>query len=331
MYLEYASSQDAGLRLFGHFAVPDEPRRMLVRMHGWHGTANAEHVDNIYGRDFTPGGWFVIRPEMRGRGEATGAPDCNGWELQDVVDAVRFARERFADKIAEPELVALSGGSGGGGNVLGLVGKFPDFFCRAHCDCGISDYGLWHRNDAVGEFSDEMEGAGWIGGNPETRGEAYASRGGLTTVENLLTPLLVFHGADDPRVPAEQARLYVEQAADSGKGDLVTYYEFDGVGHSLQQDALSLEQQELRKQVIDPFMAGAVEPVTVPRRGCFVVAGYLKTREFEVVLDSIDSVGVVVYDLEKMEFRVRAASAERAFVRVGGEEKEVAVERCEGV
>ena len=331
MYLEYASSQDAGLRLFGHFAVPDEPQRLLVQMHGWHGTAASPHSDNIYEQAFIPEGWFLIRPEMRGRGEATGAQDCNGWELQDVVDAVRFARAEFAEKIIGPELVALSGGSGGGGNVLGLVGKFPDFFCRAHCDCGISDYGRWHRNDAVGDFRDEMEGAGWIGGNPETRGEAYASRGGLTTVKNLLTPLLVFHGADDPRVPVEQARLYVEKATDMGKGGLVTYYELEGIGHSLLWDALSPEQRALRERVVDSFMAGATEPVAIPRQGSFVVAGYLKTREFEVVLDSIDHVGMVDYDLDKGEFSVRAVSAERAFVRVGGEEKEVAVEQCERV
>ncbi|MCX7824871.1 MAG: prolyl oligopeptidase family serine peptidase [Verrucomicrobiae bacterium] len=200
-YRAYPSSQDPSPKLYANFIKPDQPRPILLSMHGWHGQAKRKHADNV--ETVTSQPWFVIEPDMRGRGDSTGKPDANGWELQDAVDAVEFAKKEYAPLIATPECVYLTGGSGGGGNVLGLVGKFPDYFCAAVCECGISDYGLWFEHDRKGEFRDELEGKGWIGGTPRTNPEAYASRGGLTTVSNLLTPLAITHGELDPRCPVE--------------------------------------------------------------------------------------------------------------------------------
>ena len=320
MYLEYPSSHDPVIKLFADFLVPPEPRRVLVEMHGWHGQIKTTHTDNILDGPLDPGDWLVVRPEMRGRGDATGKPDCNGWELQDVIDAVECARREFAGSVLDPELITLTGGSGGGGNVLALLGKFPDTFCRARADCGISDYALWYRNDAVGEFRDEMEGAGWIGGDPDTRPEAYASRGGITTVANLLTPLILFHGDEDPRVPVEQSRNYVARAREAGKGHLITYHELKGVGHAILKGHITPGQEALRKRAIEAFLGDDPQPIHIPRSARFVVAGYLKTREFEVVLDSVDHVGSVEYDLEQGFYRITAPTAREALLRLRRED-----------
>jgi len=332
MYLEYPSSQDPSLRLFAGFLVPEAPRRIMVQMHGWHGSVKKEHADNV---DLKPNpDWFVIWPEMRGRGDSTGKPDCNGWELQDVIDAVAFARQRFADRIADPHLVTLKGGSGGGGNVFALLGKFPDFFCRGQADCGISDYALWFRDDAEGEFRDEMQGAGWIGGTPDDNPEAYASRGGLTTAGNLLTPIIIFHGENDVRVPAEQSRRFVAAAQRLGKWPLVTYHELPGVGTRSHWGNITPAQESFRKQTGDAFLRLDPRPAEAPGRGRFAVAGYLKTRRFEIILDSIDSVGIVEYDVDAARYQVRSRTARSAVLRVRGagddwQERTVAVEKIE--
>ena len=52
----------------------------------------------------------------------------------------------------------------------------------------------------------------WIGVYSEELSEEYNSRGGLTTVSNLLTPLIIVHGESDDTVPIEQARKYVQAA-----------------------------------------------------------------------------------------------------------------------
>ncbi len=322
-YREYPSSRDPSLRLFARFGCPAPTGVLLVKMHGWHGQVKTAHSDNV--PDPSDRGYFVVEPEMRGRGDATGHPDCNGWELQDVVDAVEFARKHYRDRIATPGVVLLAGGSGGGGNVFALVGKYPDTFAAARASYGISDYGLWHTFDRKGEFRDELEGiAGkdpkghppWIGGSPETNAEAYRSRGGLTTVGNLLTPTLVFHGSDDARVPVLQARLWVGAAHGAGRGALVTYHEQTGVGDHRHNGNETREQLAFRSRAGEEFLRTHRTPPVLPERGSFVVAGYVKTSRFEVILDSIDRVGRVDYDLAAGGYEVRAASAQRATLRV---------------
>jgi Prolyl oligopeptidase family len=316
MYLEYPSSQDPDLRLFAEFEVPTTPKPLLVQMHGWHGQVKKAHSDNVLDLDEKELKWMRVLPEMRGRGDATGKEDCNGWELQDVVDAVNFARTEFADKILTPDLVTLQGGSGGGGNVLGLVGKFPDFFCRAIAECVISDYGLWYMSDTVGEFRDEIESAGWIGGTPESNAEAYASRGGATTAANLLTPLLIVHGDNDPRTPVEQARLYIDRAKAGGKKDLLTYHEMAGVGTPGHFGGATEEQMAERDRVRQKHLATPSHSIDIPRAGRFVVAGYLRTKAFEVTLDSVDHIGQVAYDLDANTFTISAPSSTRAILRI---------------
>jgi len=311
LYEPYPSSVEPGLTLYARFEVPDEPRPLLVSMHGWHGQVKSEHPDNVNPTE--PAEWFVIRPEMRGRGDSGGRPDCNGWELQDVVDAVHFARQAFADRIVSPELVRLTGGSGGGGNVMAMVGKFPDFFCGAKAECGISDYALWYRNDRKGEFRDEMDL--WIGCSPDENPEAYVSRSGVALAENLCTPILLFHGERDERVPAEHSRLFVEAVRRAEKGHLISYYELKGVGHPGHYGGITPPQKEFRRKTSSSFLKMTNRVVEIPAKGRFMVGGYLKTRRFEVVLESLDRLAELEYDLARSLFRLHALTPLKATLR----------------
>ena len=313
MYQAYPSSAQEKLTLYADFAVPAEPRPLLVTMHGWHGQVKRAHSDNVPA-GAEDGDWFKIAVEMRGRGDSEGKPDCNGWELQDVVDAVAFARRTYADKIVDPHLVTLTGGSGGGGNVMALLGKFPDFFCRAKAECGISDYALWYRNDRVGEFRDEMDV--WVGTTPDLDPEAYASRSGVTTAGNLCTPLIIFHGDKDPRVPVEQSRLYVEAARRSGKGYLVAYYELKGVGYPGHYGGATPAQNEFREKTGKEFLRFKPVPVAIPERGIFMIGGFIRTRHFEVELESVNRVAELHYDLKSNNFTLHAIKPCSARLRV---------------
>jgi hypothetical protein len=313
MYRAYPSRVDKELTLFADFAVPDRPRRLLVTTHGWHGQIKKPHSDNV------PTGaidqaWFQVSVEMRGRGDSQGRPDCNGWELQDVVDAVEFAKQAYPDRIADPELVTLTGGSGGGGNVMGLLGKFPDYFCRAQAECGIGDYGVWYKNDKVGEFRDEMDV--WVGTTPEIDPEAYASRSGTTTACNLLTPLIVFHGELDLRVPAEQSRLFVDAARQAGKGGLVTYYELKGVGQKGHYGGITPAQEAFRVKTGGEFLLQYPCRPVFPPKGVFVVGGYIRTRHFELELENINRVAELHYNLEQGRFALHAVTPCAAVLRI---------------
>ncbi len=313
MYQAYPSSVEEGLTLFADFRVPAEPRPLLVTTHGWHGQIKKAHADNV-DTGAPDQDWFVIYVEMRGRGDSGGKPDCNGWELQDVVDAVEFAKRRYAEHIRDPHLVTLTGGSGGGSNVMGLLGKFPDYFCRAKAECGISDFALWYRNDQVGEFRDEMDV--WMGTTPDRDPEAYASRGGLTLAGNLCTPLIIFHGDQDRRVPVEQARRYVDALRRTGKGELVSYFELKGVGHPGHYGGATPAQDEFRLTAGAAFLADQPVPVSIPEKGYLVVGGYLKTHDFEVVLESVNRVAEIHYNLNTDSFVLHALKPCKARLRV---------------
>jgi hypothetical protein len=309
-YRPYRSSQDTSVTLYANFIRPFHPGPILVSMHGWHGAVQRYHPDDV--KPALSGEWFLIQPEMRGRGNSGGKQDANGWELQDVVDAVEFAKKHYHAFISDTSCIYLTGGSGGGGNVLGLIGKFPDYFCSAICEVGISDYGLWYRHDMKGEFRDEMETQGWIGGTPDSNPEAYSSRGGITTLENLLTPLAMVYPEKDIRVPVEHAHNYLKKADAIGKRELIDYLELKGVGAVKgggHWENITVELETLRQDFVSRHLKKDYKPVEIPRQGRFIVAGYLKTKHFEIVLDKIDNIAEVIYDLDKGEFKISPDSA----------------------
>jgi hypothetical protein len=151
----------------------------------------------------------------------------------------------------------------------------------------------------VGEFRDEM--APWIGTTPDENPEAYASRSGITTVANVLTPSYICHGELDKRVPAEQSRRYYDKAKRLNRP--VRYLELKGVGDERHWGNITDEQNTQKQQFEREALARHDVPV-LPESGRLIVAGYLVTRRFSVFMHSIDDVGIVDYDISerKVEF-----------------------------
>ncbi|MBT4978026.1 MAG: prolyl oligopeptidase family serine peptidase, partial [Gemmatimonadetes bacterium] len=272
---------------------PSRPSPILLFTHGWHMSVQrpAEDTGNPYP------GFLSVQVDMRGRAFSAGQPDANGFELYDVYDALQFAREDYADLIVDPERVYFVGGSGGGGNALGLAGKFPDLFVSITANFGISDYADWYERDAVGEFRDELNP--WVGCSPEQNRMAYASRGGITTVENLLSPVYMAHGELDPRVPVSQSRVYYEKALSLDKQ--VHYLELAGVGDRSHLGKITDKQSASFAAFCDRALVDHQAPPVLPQSGELVVAGYLVTKHFTVFLDSIDHVARIRYDLDLRE------------------------------
>ncbi len=315
-YREYLSSEETGMRLFARFAPLNHTAPVLLWMHGWHGNIKSGHKDNVTApADET---FFKVQPEMRGRGDSDGKPDANGWELQDAVDAIAVARKLYPKTVTDAA-PRLHGGSGGGGNVLGILGKFPDLFSSAVCECGVSDYALWYAHDTVGEFRDEMKDAGWIGGDPLTNPEAYLSRSGRTTAKNILTPLLLIHGTADKRVPFEQVEAYMSALQQNEKSQLVRLQEFPGVGAPDHFSGMTEEMNILRKSLIATHHQQYSRKPSIPKTGEFVVAGYLKTSRFELKLESVNQVALLRYDLPMLKFAFQAPSCKQAILRLSGE------------
>ncbi|MGI6336373.1 MAG: alpha/beta hydrolase family protein [Eubacteriales bacterium] len=296
----YDSSVTPGLKLAMRVDKPVRKGHILASTHGWHMTIPSINPDE--GPSDEP--YLHLHVDMRGRSFSTGRQDCNGLELIDVYDAIQYARVHYADYLEDTETIYYEGGSGGGGNGYALAVKFPDLFAAVTALCGISDYALWYRNDAVGEFRDEMEP--WIGCTPDEDAMAYASRSGAEAVGNLMAPLFCAHGSTDERVPVEQSRLFVERAEAAGKAALVEYFELPNVGTQSHWGRATVQQlAEIERRSEENRRRSPKHP-QLPERGELTVLGYLYTRRFRIRFHDISKVGRVAYDLKTGSFRVDA-------------------------
>ena len=276
---------------------PEAPNYLVATTHGWHMSIDT-NVD--YEQPQSP--YLLVEVDMRGRAYSTGSPDCNGLELYDVYDAIQFALREYGEYIADKTLIYFEGGSGGGGNALAIAGKFPDLFSAVNAMCPISDYYEWYKtDDELGEFRDEMDV--WICPDPENNREAYHSRSGLALLPNLLTSLQICHGTTDIRVPFCLTELYMARAKELDKP--VQVYAMKGVGTREHFGNILPEQFETMERVCRENISTHRQPISIPRKGSFVVGGYLVTKHFTVFLPSLDKVVTIDYDLDKQEVIAR--------------------------
>lgn len=275
---------------------PEHPSPVLLLSHGWHMSVKPPVENSVNPHE----GFLTVQVDMRGREYSTGKQDCNGYELYDFYDAYQYVIRNYRSFISDASQVYYEGGSGGGGNGYALVGKFPDLFCSAVISCGISNYAEWFEQDTIGEFRDEM--LPWIGCDPQQNMEAYKSRSGITTVKNLLTPVYVIHGETDVRVPVSHARNFVQKARESNKE--VYYLELEHVGTRSHWGNIT-EEQELARSEFSCKGLASKKPPQLPDKGELLVPGYLVTKYFSVFLDSIDSVGLIKYDIKRHKIRFK--------------------------
>ena len=158
--VKYVSSEDPNLILYAAFVkTGTKPKPILAYLHGWHG--NRYMVERDLGNNkFMLDRFFLIGIDMRGRGStgaedwhgtpdpaiegqkglvSGGKPDASGWGLNDIIDAIETAKKRYP-KDTLPDPVYVIGHSGGGGNTMSIVGKFPDYFTAAYAGSGMCDY-----------------------------------------------------------------------------------------------------------------------------------------------------------------------------------------------
>ncbi|HOX05368.1 MAG TPA: prolyl oligopeptidase family serine peptidase [Planctomycetota bacterium] len=315
----YQSSQDPALKLTAEFHVPAEARPLCLFFHGWHQTAAVSRKEGYIAK--LSAKFFVVNVDMRGRGGGTGTPDASGFELIDGLDALDFARQTWPAKVDGKSGPYVVGGSGGGGNTLALVGKAPDVFAAAAEWAGMSDYALWHGDDKAGQYRDEMEGKGWIGGSPESNPEGYLSRGGLHLLPNVISPLLVVHGTKDTSVPPHHAEKYKQRAEELRKTNIS--FHFWNAGHSSEDFPRFLD-----------FLSQHAAPPKLPEKGTLLVHSFLACRSFRLLLDHPSRVGSAEYQLSadgalrSLVFAqpAKSAPAKEFVLRLAGDVKAITLE-----
>lgn len=296
----YVSSEDPDLKLYATFLkTGDQPKPILAYLHGWYG--NRYHMPRDLAQNkLMLDRYFLVGPDMRGRGStgaqdwwgtpdpqllgkegftSDGTPDANGYELNDVIDAIEAAKKLYPQHVIADRVYVI-GHSGGGGNTMGIIGKFPDYFCAAYAGSGMSDFGRWAE---LTSWRDSIEN--WVGAKLNEKPDAFASRGGLATVINRLSPIALSHGTADESVPFELSKVYVDANAKLGKP----------VPFKVVQDGKHGVWGHYGEMVA--FLDQYKTPPTLPAKGKLVIAGYVKTKRFQILLPSVDSITQCTYDL----------------------------------
>jgi dipeptidyl aminopeptidase/acylaminoacyl peptidase len=146
--------------------------------------------------------------------------------VRDLRDLVRAAAPRPQDERGAGR-VGVIGGSYGGFMVLSALATYPELWSAGVDIVGIANFvtflertGAWRRKIREAEY-----------GSLADDREFLESISPLHHVDQIRTPLLVVHGANDPRVPIFEAEQVV--AALEARNIPVEFLRFDNEGHGL--------------------------------------------------------------------------------------------------
>jgi len=180
-------------------------------------------------------GWVLMVPNVRGSagyGKTYYSMDDKDWggaPLQDVIQAKNYlANSGYVD----PDKIVVLGGSYGGYMVLAGLAFTPEEFAAGVDICGISNltsflesippYWEPYRNLLKNEV-----------GDPNKDFLFLKERSPLFSADQIVRPLFVIQGANDPRVKKSESDMIVD--AIRARDGVVEYMVFEDEGHGLRK------------------------------------------------------------------------------------------------
>ncbi len=199
-------------------------------------------------------GFGVLAPNVRGStgyGKAYTHLDDVRKRMDSVADLEAAARWLKESGTAPPDAIAVMGGSYGGFMTLAAVTTYPDLWAAAVNTVGIANFvtfleqtGLWRRKLREAEY-----------GSLEDDREFLEAISPIRHVERIVAPLLVIHGANDPRVPVGEAEQIVAGLRERGRA--VEYLRYEDEGHGLVKLPNRIHAAEATAAFLDRHLGGA--------------------------------------------------------------------------
>ena len=171
----------------------------------------------------------------------------------DLVDAVEWA---IGESVADPERVAIYGGSYGGYAALAGATFTPELFRCAVDIVGPSNL-ITLINSIPPYWSTFLATFYERVGNPESEEEFLKSRSPLFSVERIQIPMLIAQGANDPRVKQAESEQIV--AAMKEKGIDHEYLLFEDEGHGFARPENRLKFYAAAERFLAKHLGGRAE------------------------------------------------------------------------
>ena len=333
-------------------AVANAP--IAVVMHGYSNTSTALSDYRPNAQRLRNQGFFVLTVAMRGRTvnvvegvsrTTDGVRDSGGVEIYDIYDAVESAKAAYGS-LVDPSRIYITGYSGGGGNVMSALTKFPDYFNAGASFFGMSDYGYnatngWYNNGATSSRQPQLNADI---GNPNTGGAAvldkYLARASnLASKNNPYSEIHLFYNSNESICPPINDTSYRNNAAGAQSyagefnnitlhpGQTGAYHDFNGNGMDEANEQqywphhapTSDEQTAAEQWFLGRLLSGAIAAPVLNESDTLFVAGYVRTKKFGLWLgDGQNAAGDLTYTLgdEQMSFNLSLASSDKLVLGV---------------
>lgn len=243
-------------------ARPDEPFPTVLVVHGgpW---ARDTWGYNPWHQWLANRGYAVLSVNFRGStgfGKALINASTSEWGAKmhdDLIDAVQWAIQHG---IADPQRVAIMGGSYGGYATLVGMTFTPEMFA-----CGIDIVGpsnLVTLLESIPPYWQPQVDL-WttrVGDHRTEEGRAFLTkRSPLTCAHRIQRPLLIGHGANDPRVKQAESDQIVQVMQE--KGIPVTYVLYPDEGHGFARPENRLSFNAVAEAFLSRCLGGRCEPI----------------------------------------------------------------------
>jgi len=215
--------------LYRPTAMPDQRLPVVVLAHGGP-EGQSRPAFHFFVQYLMQSGYAVLVPNVRGStgyGKAYSHLDDVRKRMDSVADLAHAARWLAAQPEFDPGRIAVYGGSYGGFMVLAALTAYPDLWAAGVDIVGISnlatflentsDYRRGHREAEYGSLAEDRT--------------FLAEIAPINHVDQIAAPLIVIHGANDPRVPLSEAEQLV--AALKERDIEVEFLVFPDEGHGI--------------------------------------------------------------------------------------------------
>jgi dipeptidyl aminopeptidase/acylaminoacyl peptidase len=245
---------------------PDEPVPIVVLVHGGPSDERAQFAFGPFVHWLANRGYGMLYVNFRGSagfGKAFMNASNHEWGgkmHQDVLDQVQWAID---EGIADPDKVAILGGSYGGYETLVGMTMTPDVFA-----CGVDIVGPSNLEIPMPHWKPEQM-ARTIGDPRTKEGQAFLrSRSPINFAHQTKNPILIGQGATDSRVPQDQSDTVVEKMVEARVE--VTYAVYPDEGHGFLRTENRMAFNAIMEVFLGQCLGGRYEPITDQIEGASV-------------------------------------------------------------